>query len=318
MKQILVEGRYDKVTTEVSREIINAVKSGKKRLQTRIALFQRTFVDISVYIHYKENIPQPQVYGGAYIDPKQIRKTYKDKRIVLHVEVDEDMSTRLEDMAFLVGEVKNIVRHEIEHITQYKFPDRQRKFFFSSKRSYPENLTYGQYLLEPYEVEAHIRGLYKKAKTIRHRDGLNYTMQEWFDYMDNVLEPEEAKAVKKAWIDYAKIHLPKSHLRTYGYDDNLSVGNLVESRTIGFAYKKPDVRCVINIEAPQAGNIRFKLMDILDDMNVEYNSVKGSDSNYRLDLNIRDADEIETIKSDLYLKLMLNNINIGFVNTYFP
>ena len=125
-------------------------------------------------------------------------------------------------------------------------------------------------------------------------------------------------------VDYAQKNLPKTLYRKYGYDSDSDIGNITEARTIGFAYKKPDVRCIINLEAPQADNIRFKLMDLLDDMNISYNSVKGgrkegSDQNlYRLDLNIRDQEEIETIKSDLYLKLMLNNINIGFINTYFP
>ena len=43
MENLLLEGRYDKVTTELSREMVQAIIQGKKRIQTRIILFARTY-----------------------------------------------------------------------------------------------------------------------------------------------------------------------------------------------------------------------------------------------------------------------------------
>jgi hypothetical protein len=218
MKNLLSEGRYDKVTTELSREIVDTIKRGSKRLQTRIVLFKRTYVDISVYIHYKENhaTGDEQVYGATYLNPKDIRKHYSNKRIILHVEVPKDPEARRLGMSDLVPEIKNIVRHEIEHVTQNKFKDRERQGFFSNKRRYPEDIEYYEYLMEPYEVEAYVRGLYKKAKTLKQP--LNVLLNAWWDYLESVeVHPDEIRAVKNAWIAYAKKHLPQTPLRQYGY-----------------------------------------------------------------------------------------------------
>jgi len=122
-KNLLSEGRYDKVTTELSQEMVNAMKQGKKRLQTRIQLYSRTFVDVIVYFHYKdeplENLES--VYGATYVNPKELRKHFKNKRIILHVETSKDLETRMRGISSLVPEIKNIVRHEIEHVNQGKF-----------------------------------------------------------------------------------------------------------------------------------------------------------------------------------------------------
>jgi len=72
--------------------------------------------------------------------------------------------------------------------------------------------------MEPYEVEAYVRGLYRKAKTLRQP--LNVLLDAWWDYLDSIdLHPDEIKAVKDAWVSYAKKHLPQTPQRQYGYSD---------------------------------------------------------------------------------------------------
>jgi len=156
MKTLIKEGRYDKVTTDVSREIVEAIKKGKRSIQTRIRLFERTFVDFSVYMHYDDE-KFINVYGAAYLNPKQIRKYYKNKRVVLHVDLPKSPELRMRSLSALVPEIKNIVRHEIEHVLQARFLDRERKNFFSQRRVYPKDIEFWEYLTEPYEVEAHVR-----------------------------------------------------------------------------------------------------------------------------------------------------------------
>lgn len=215
MKNLLSEGRYDKVTTELSREIVDTVKRGNKRLQTRIVLFKRTYVEVSVYIHYSDEL-EPEVYGAMYPKASEIRKHYKGMKIIYHVNVPLDRERRMRSLSDLIPEIKNIVRHEIEHVTQAKFKERERTGFFSNKRRYPEDIEYWEYLTEPYEVEAYVRGLYKKAKTLRQP--LNVLLNAWWDYLESVeVHPDEMRMVKKAWTDYARKHLPQTPLRQYGY-----------------------------------------------------------------------------------------------------
>lgn len=323
MENLLLEGRYDKVTTQLSREIVDTIKRGTKRLQTRIVLFKRTNIDVAVYIHYKVNHAEgdEQVYGATYLNPKEIRKHYTNKRIILHVEVPIDPELRLRGMSNLVPEIKNIVRHEIEHVNQFKFKDREREGFFSGKRRFPEDIEYFEYLMEPYEVEAYVRGLYRKAKTLKQP--LNVLLNAWWQYLESVeLHPDELRAVKSSWIEYAKKHLPYTPLRKYGYRENeeevITIpAEITESgRVMGFKYKKPDVNCIISLEASDSGNIRFKLMDLLDKLSVSYNSVTGGggrNNSYILDLNLYDEKEAEAIINDLTIKLILDNIKVTHI-----
>lgn len=329
MKNLLSEGRYDKVTTELSREIVDTIKRGNKRLQTRIVLFKRTYVEVSVYIHYSDEL-EPEVYGAMYPKASEIRKHYKGMKIIYHVNVPLDPERRMRGLSDLIPEIKNIVRHEIEHVTQSKFKERERTGFFSNKRKYPEDIEYWEYLTEPYEVEAYVRGLYKKAKTLRQP--LNVLLNAWWQYLESVeVHPDELRQVKKAWIDYAKKHLPQTPLRQYGYIEEPheevaqppinyinTPEDITESqRVMGFKYKKPAVNVIVSIEASDSGNIRFKLMDLLDRMDVSYNSVTGGGgrhNSYTLDLNLYDEKEAQAIINDLNIKLMLDNIRITHSN----
>ena len=323
MKNLLLEGRYDAVTTQLSREIIDTIKRGTKRLQTRIVLFKRTNIDIVVYVHYKDDhlTGDEQVYGATYLNPKEIRKHYVNKRIILHVEVPINPELRMRGLSTLVPEIKNIVRHEIEHVTQNRFKDREREGFFSSKRRYPEDIEYFEYLMEPYEVEAYVRGLYKKAKTLKQP--LNVLLDAWWDYLVSVeLHPDELQAVKTSWIAYAKKHLPQTPLRRYGYIDGPPIEEVPteiteNQRVMGFKYKKPEVNAIVNIEASDSGNIKFKLMDLLDRMSVNYNSVNGGGgkhNSYSLDLNLYDEKEVQAIINDLTIKLMLDSVRVTHSN----
>jgi hypothetical protein len=315
MKTLIKEGRYDKVTTDVSREIVEAIKKGRKSMQTRIRLFERTFVDFSIYIHYDDE-KFINVYGATYVNPKQIRKYYKNKRVVLHVDLPMSPKLRMESLSGLVPEIKNIVRHEIEHVLQAKFLDRERKNFFSQKRGYPKDIEYWEYLTEPYEVEAHVRGLFKKAKTVKQP--LNDMLDDFFNYLREPevdMDPDEIAAVEKAWKDYAIKNLPQTEFRRYGYQTEGEEDLMNEShRVMGFRYKKPEVKTVISFNAPDAGNLKFILRDIMDDMTVDVNYISGGGgrhNSYAINANVYDETEVEKIINDIRLKLMLKNISLN-------
>ena len=216
--KVLTEGRYDKVTNELSKTAMINIKKGKKRFEDKIRLFTRTFVDIVFYVKYSDEYNNPRVYAATHLDPKAIRSYFKNKRIIFDVEVPTENGVIVkEHLPELLSELKNIVRHEIEHVTQSRFKDRQRKGFFTS-RSYPENLTYTEYLTEPYETEAYVRGLYKKAKTLRKP--FNDVLNDYFERLriEGELTPEEVDIVKTHWLSYANKHLPMTVNRKYGYE----------------------------------------------------------------------------------------------------
>jgi len=89
-------------------------------------------------------------------------------------------------------------------------------------------------------------------------------------------------------------------------------------RTVGFKYKNPETSVTIRFDAPvESGNLKFKIMDILDKLNVNYDFVKyggGTRFNsYSIGINVYDEKEIETIINDLKLSLLLSDSKISDV-----
>jgi hypothetical protein len=327
MENLITEGRYDQVTTELSREIVSATKRGIKRYQTQINLFSRTKVDISVYFHYDDETPI-DISAGTYINPKDIRSNYKNKRIVFHVNVPKTENLRLQKMSELVPEVKNVVRHEIEHVAQAKFKDRERKGFFSSKRGFysdeaaarGKGITYFEYLMEPYEVEAYVRGLYKKGKTLKQP--LNVLLDDWQMYLEDStnLTENEIDQIMGAWRAYAKKHLSQSSLRWYGYSENVNESRITE---VGFkpSYMNPDINVIINFDAPDANkDLKPILEKFLERKNVKVNSISvgtGVNKSCRFDLNFFNEREIQHLIDDLHRELMVvHDVRVKDVTHY--
>lgn len=317
MENLITEGRYDQVTTELSREIVKSVKKGIKRYQAQITLFSRTKVDISVYFHYSDDLT-PQVYAGTYINPKELRKHYKNKRIVFHVEMPETPELKDRNMSILVPELKDIIRHEIEHVAQAKFTDRERKNFFAKRRGYPEDISYFEYLMEPYEIEAYVRGFYRKAKTLRQP--LNVILNDWFDYLSEHgdLSPQEVEQVMNALTTYAKKHLLKTPQRQYGYSEEENI-----TEDVGFrpSYMKPEINVIINFDAPDANkDLRPILEKILERKNIKINSMSigtGVHGSCSLDLSFYNERDIQYLIDDLNRELMVvHDVRIKDVTHY--
>jgi hypothetical protein len=83
---------------------------------------------------------------------------------------------------------------------------------------------------------------------------------------------------------------------------------------MGFRYKKPEVKTVISFNAPDEGNLKFILRDIMDDMTVDVNYISGGGgkhNSYIINANVYDETEVEKIINDIRLKLMLKNISLN-------
>jgi prolyl oligopeptidase PreP (S9A serine peptidase family) len=86
-------------------------------------------------------------------------------------------------------------------------------------------------------------------------------------------------------------------------------------RVMGFKLSNQQMtRCIINIETDGDENIKFKIMDILDKIDVDCNSVAGSKSSYSADVNVYDEKECQAIINDLHIKLMLDGTKVSYSN----
>ena len=105
----------------------------------------------------------------------------------------------------LNAELKETLRHEIEHITQFGF-DLKGGF-----EQYKGKIDFYKYLLLTHEIPAFVRGLYKRAKV--KKMSLIDTFDEFFEeYEESFNSSEEINQVRNVWLDWARSNLPDAQL----------------------------------------------------------------------------------------------------------
>jgi hypothetical protein len=126
---------------------------------------------------------------------------------------DEDIEIRItynpavfpDEFNNLNAELKETLRHEIEHVTQFGF---DLKNYFEE---FEGEIDFYKYLMLHHEIPAFVRGLYKRAKF--KKMSLSDAFDDFFeDYIESFNSPQEIEQVKRVWINWAKSNLPKAQI----------------------------------------------------------------------------------------------------------
>jgi len=143
------------VIREIVRNILFDVKNDMKT-KRRVQIGEYDFgldetVDVVLYVNaFNKNI-EP----SKYLKPIDVNGYWDDELNVLEIEIDLDKNADKSVMYDLIGELNDVVTHEIEHIKQtkygYEFPEKKYKRKIS-------------YYKQPHEIEAQIAGFKRKAK----------------------------------------------------------------------------------------------------------------------------------------------------------
>jgi hypothetical protein len=104
-----------------------------------------------------------------------------------------------------IAELKETVRHEIEHVAQ-GFNQGKERIIRKTSRT-----PYYMYLQMPHEVPAYVQGLYKRSKT--KKQTLTKSIDEFMQENSKSFGGNKYKEiVKKVWIDWAKKNLKNAQL----------------------------------------------------------------------------------------------------------
>ena len=217
LKKILAEGRrYEAEVLSQSRYIVNlfkaALDSGDK--------YQRTKDVGSIpakYIVDNETDDIIEAPGGRLDYRLDVRfhrramRTLGDLPFIIEATAHEDKN-RIEihvfynpvafpkEMNYFVAEIKNTLRHELEHIAQFNLFGKETYEYYRGKE---DEAPFHKYLLLRHEVPAFVRGLYKTAKT--ERIPLSQAFEDFFEYYENYFTSSaQVNKVRKVWTDYAK------------------------------------------------------------------------------------------------------------------
>ena len=193
----LYEGRYDQETLMQSRFIVNVFKANFGKPTEESSEGNIGGVEYELDYIFEPNAEEVGplsfiIDGEADNDTLQIKIKYNPDKFP-------------EAYTELIPEIKDTIRHELEHIAQFNFsktvnPDSQKL----------SKYTWLQYFTFDYEVPAFVQGLYKRAKTkrISFTDAVNEFL---INYLDVLTDEEEIK-VKQTWMDYARKNLPAAQI----------------------------------------------------------------------------------------------------------
>ena len=203
----LQEGRYDQEVLTQSRFIINMFKAefGNEFEEDFEGQLEDIYYDLELkFVPSSYDIlgPVPFIINAAG-DGDSIE--------IVIVYVPEAFPEAYNE---LNAEVKDTLRHELEHVGQFNFDKGV------DPSGSQDDLDLFDYLTLDYEIPAFVQGIYKKAKT--KKISFSQALQDFLDERLDELTPDEEAKVKKIYTNWAKKNLPAAQI-----DEKLTIGNKV-------------------------------------------------------------------------------------------
>jgi len=242
LKELLIEGMYDKLTGEINKGIFKTLKSAMKGSGTQekpkkykgyevrkdpipmttlkhmfqgedrtiyVGDFSDNVSGMSVDVELKFAVSEDGVKKGSfYIDGSaEGDKDFPSMEVIIavHPEDGEKILSKIQPV------LRDLVRHEIEHLThsRHSYGSRESKWMRGdlarrAKIQADEKLFY-KYFLLPKEVDANIHGLYSKAKTMKQP--YQKVVDDYLDSLvdDGIISKKNRELIYKTW----KKRIPK-------------------------------------------------------------------------------------------------------------
>jgi len=182
----LVEGRYDKQVSDLTKVIISAVKKKKKGFDKDLDILGHD-VTLEVFIKYTKTKKAALPFA---IQGETARLNFTFGRYLelgLQIAINTLLFTD-ETWNDFVAEVKEAVRHEIEHVTQHIMRKKP------TTRKGTSDLPPMEYLLHRVEKPAFMAGFFTKAKT--KKTTMDSIIDDFLEGYKDDLTTKQMKKVK--------------------------------------------------------------------------------------------------------------------------
>ena len=187
--KIIYKRKLSSFINFMSREIFNAVKSNKTKTLSFEFNFNDEIIDLKISIKKMDRDINFDIYGSS-----------SDEDINMIIV----LSTKLfssKDYNQLNAEIREFLRHEMEHIGQYhEVPGKEEIYGHESIKSDLD------YFTVPYEIDAFLHGLNYKRKFLKTNilDEINDLLRNYYYIRDHDIYVP----ILDAWITRLKIILP--------------------------------------------------------------------------------------------------------------
>lgn len=204
--EIILEGRYDSITKKISSDVFNYWKKdfydGKKK-----SIFKKYYLDKDIEVDVYAQINFVEDYDNFFIDGGVNEET---DYLEIVVQIDPTWLPRY--FSEISMWLKDLVRHEIEHLTQDQMSSSYNPVkHIDDDREIRDLINLGVlpkalYFKLPKEVDANLQGMYYRAKKER-RPFIDVIM----DYLNSQnITNEDIEDILEIWRKRAKkLNLPK-------------------------------------------------------------------------------------------------------------
>lgn len=240
LKKIITEGRYDSIVTELSRKLLKVVKdsyaavsdpngefAGKHIYYTKTEstphienLDEIFFLEVdnktiplefylTLKVQWIEGLDNFRYGGDAYNETRP----ESDDMPLIEVRLEIDPTDYPNILSEVAMQLRDILRHEIEHLTQSGWNTNPDKYIPSDqalrKKIESGKLPPARYFTLPKETPAMIHGLYQKAKKSRtpFQQVVDNYLSGWV--AQGALTDAEKQKIITTWRSY----LPKLGIR---------------------------------------------------------------------------------------------------------
>ena len=211
LKNIITEGRYSQsvrqISMDVMKEVMEFLKSDEEEMEWEDNYSQETFYDeddeegddgyFSVRLNLTKNDDKIPYDIDAAFD-------FDDEEYLNYLEFNIDINPELfkdKQINKFLAELKDAIRHEIEHLYQDENPNKKVK--------HKKSKTLAQEVLTPRELPAYIQGFFTQAKT--RKMYMDDVIDEWAnDRKDRFKSQKEMDKVKDKLIEFGKKLLPQA------------------------------------------------------------------------------------------------------------
>ena len=200
-------GSYDSETLKYSRYIVDQLKNNLGTYYEEE--IEGDLKNVKYTLEFKLN---PLESGDLGYPPYLVDAAGGEDGIELVI--NYETPSFFEYLNDLTAELKETLRHELEHVGQEHFEKgvKIRNIKNAAKLKLPK------YLTLDYEIPAFIRGLNKRAKT--KNITLGQAIDEFFLERSEELSYAEEAYVRSKWEEWIKKNLPKTRLNE-NYEDNI-------------------------------------------------------------------------------------------------
>ena len=237
LSKLIVEGRYDSLTRELSNKLLQTVKDSFVATQDPTGLFagdqiyfkkgesvpnideqdypytyfeevENETIPIDCYLSLKiqwvEDLGELRYGGDAFTENERKHKASTPPMIEVRFEIDpEDYPENLSTIAM---HLRDILRHELEHTTQSGWNELESKYL-RGDQAMRDRIQTGKkpawhYFVLKKEIPAMIQGLYFKAKKSKtpFAEVVNEYLDGWVE--NKTITEKEKQKVLKVWRSY--------------------------------------------------------------------------------------------------------------------